>query len=271
MGKNMNKKIIAAIVAAATVLSVMGCSDEDFEETVEQTETVSSENGSADISFDDPSGDFSLEDDLEESGESTTASADTTAAQTADTNSTANTQAPSYILGEVIKAEAENTDSAYENAFLNLKMNVPKTIWFDGDDYKADKINTSVNEFPSAALKLIESGKPVLAQIGNLDMDTFKVTIVKGGDYSKEKYFEESTNIYKTTNGDTPPQNVSSEVRSITFLGEKTDVLTMKGTLVDENYIANYLYYSKDGYSYMFELSGFGDYINYFEEATTLN
>lgn len=263
----MNTKIIATIIAVTTALSItiMACSGGDYEdEYYEPTEDTSVEYTSSDT--DSPEDTNSSEDTFEISEDE-----NAVGTQDSEDKKVAGTQDPTDILGKTIQANAQGEDNTYENAFLNLKMSIPSHIWISDPEYLAKDYNVSVNEWPSFAVKKIESGTPIVAQYASIDMDAFKVTIVKDSNYSKEKYFEDAANNYKTTNGDLPPQNVSSEVRSVSFLGENSDVLTMRGTLGEENYIANYLYYSKDGYIYLFELNGFSDFINYFEKATTLN
>ena len=267
----MNKKIIAAIVAAATILSVMGCSDEDqINETA--TETVE-ESGNTDVEM--SSGEEtsieSIDVDSEyESLEDTDMGFDETSSENSApaSNASASAQDPSAMLGKTVKV---GEAGVYENSFLNLKMNLPNSVWLSEDDYFAKKNNVSVDEWPATAMQKVESGSPVLVQYAGLDMDSFKVTIYKDNNFNQDKYLEIATNDYKNTNGDLPPTNITSETRSVNFLGESHDVYTFKGTLGEENYIANYLFYSKDGYVYQFELSGFADFIDYFGKATSLN
>ena len=113
----MNKKIIAAIVAAATILSVMGCSDEDqINETA--TETVE-ESGNTDVEM--SSGEEtsieSIDVDSEyESLEDTDMGFDETSSENSApaSNASASAQDPSAMLGKTVKV---GEAGVYENSF----------------------------------------------------------------------------------------------------------------------------------------------------------
>ena len=255
----MKKKIMAAIIAAATVLSVMGCADDNEINTLDDTQIEATENETTEVTEtqEDATIDESVDSDIPEEN--------TTSSEITDKD-------PTYLLGKTIEVPGGGSeDNLYENEFLNLHMEIPSYIYISEDSFRAEEYNVSVDEWPTFAIETIESGKPVVAQFAGVDMESFKVTIYKDDAFSAEKYDQIAIEEYKHTNGALPPVDVTSETRTVNFLGEKHDVLTVRGTLVDENFIANYLTYSKDGYVFQIELSGFSDYIDYFENATTLN
>ncbi|RKM57315.1 hypothetical protein D6853_04685 [Butyrivibrio sp. X503] len=260
----MKKKIMAAIIAATTALSVMGCADETEITTTDDTQIEATTNETS--TQDETGTEVSSESDDSISSE------DSSVADTSTSASDITGKDPSYLLGKSIETPGDGyEDNVYENEFLNLKMETPAYIYISEDSFRAKEYNVSVDEWPTFAIETIESGKPVIAQFAGTDMEVFQVTIYKDDAFSAEKYDQIAIDEFKNTNGDLPPTDITSETRTVNFLGEKHDVLTARGILGEENYIANYLTYSKDGYVFQIELSGFSDYIEYFENATTLN
>ncbi len=279
----MKKELLAGIIAAATALSVMGCADD--------TGLDSTASAASSIEYDtetkksDAASDASIEQSTsvsvpEASGASasgasaTTASADasnavSTEASTTDSKVTADD--PAYKLGRL-------TENTYTNEFLNLKLNIPEHLWNADEEYlaKYNNIPTAEGSYTEAkGYEIMESGEALIAAYSSIDMDSFEVVIIK--DESGAPADFELKGMYESEAINAPQElkeqgyeNATTEMRKITFLGEETDVLTVTCPMGNEKYTANYLYYMKNGYMYCFELSGFSDFISYFENATSL-
>lgn len=242
----MKKKLLAGIIAAATALSVMGCADDTGLDNTAVSEASSIE--------------------YETETKNSDAASD---ASTTDSKVTADD--PAYKLGRL-------TENTYANEFLNLKLNIPEHLWNADEEYLAKYNNIPTAEGPYTEEKgyeIMESGEALTAAYSSIDMDSFEVVIIK--DESDAPADFELKGMYESEAINAPQElkeqgyeNATTEMRKITFLGEQTDVLTVTCPMGNEKYTANYLYYMKNGYMYCFELSGFSDFISYFENATSL-
>lgn len=267
----MKKELLAGIIAAATALSVMGCADDTGLDNTAVSEASSIEY-ETETKNSDAASDASIEQNASVSvTEASGASANTASTEASTTDSKVTADDPAYKLGRL-------TENTYTNEFLNLKLNIPEHLWNADEEYLAKYNNIPTTEgtyTEEKGYEIMESGEALTAAYSSIDMDSFEVVIIK--DESDAPADFELKGMYESKAINVPQElkeqgyeNATTEMRKITFLGEETDVLTVTCPMGNEKYTANYLYYMKNGYMYCFELSGFSDFISYFENATSL-